>query len=139
MSYPGCSETWLDGTCTNCEIQIPGYNIERLDRAKVSLPFPKNGGGGIAIYIDKSIPNLQRQDLESKDIESVWIKLCQPKRPPHLICFAYRCPQYDIISWMNKFENQITTGYLKATNFQYWVTLTLTCWSIIPLQSHGSS
>ena len=23
------------------EIQIPGYNLERLDRAKVSLPFPK--------------------------------------------------------------------------------------------------
>ena len=45
------TETWLDANFTDSEIQIPGYNLERLDRAKVSLPFPKNGGGGgIAVY-----------------------------------------------------------------------------------------
>ena len=108
----GITETWLDANFTDSEIQIPGYNLERLDRVKVSLPFPKNGGGGIAVYIDKNIPYLRREDLESKDIESVWIKLCPPKRPAHLVCFCYRCPQYDVTSWMNKFENQITTAYL---------------------------
>ena len=135
----GITETWLDANFTDSEIQIPGYNLERLDRAKVSLPFPKNGGGGIAVYIDKKIPYLRREDLESKDIESVWIKLSPPKRPAHLVCFCYRCPQYDVTSWMNKFENQIILPTLKAANFQYWVILTLTCWLTIPLQSHGSN
>ena len=48
------------------------------------------------------------------DVESVWIKLCPPKRPAHLVCFCCRCPQYDVTSWMNKFENQITTAYLES-------------------------
>ena len=36
----GITETWLDANFTDSEIQIPEYNLERLDRAKVSLPFP---------------------------------------------------------------------------------------------------
>ena len=111
----GITETWLDANFTEAEIQIPGYNLETLDRAKVSLPFPKNGGGGIAVCIYKNIPYLRREDLESKDIELVWIKLCPPKRPAHLVCFCYRCPQYDVTSWMNKFENQITIAYLGSS------------------------
>jgi hypothetical protein len=46
------TETWLDGNFTHSKIQIPGYNVERLDRAKVSLPFMKNGG--VAVYIHKT-------------------------------------------------------------------------------------
>ena len=52
----GVTVTWLDGNFKDSEIRIPGYNVERLDCDKVSLPFPKNGGGGIAVYIHKSIP-----------------------------------------------------------------------------------
>ena len=65
----GVTETWLDRNFTNSEIQIPGYNVERLDRVSVNLPFLKHGGGGIAVYIDKSIPYLRRRDLEANDTE----------------------------------------------------------------------
>ena len=48
------------------------------------------------------------------DVESVWIKLFPSTRRAHLVCACYRCAQYDVTSWMNKFENQITTAYLES-------------------------
>ena len=79
-----------------------------------------------------------KEDLESKDIESVWIKLCPPKRPAHLVCFCYRCPQYDVTSWMNKFENQITIAYLKSSQISILGDFNIDLLTI-PLQSHGSN
>ena len=78
------------------------------------MPFSKLGCGGIAAYIDKNIPYVRRKDLETKCLETLWIKLCPPKRPAHLICFAYRCPQYDITTWLKEFEYQITNTYLEG-------------------------
>ena len=31
-----------------------------------------------------------------------------------MICFAYRCPQYDITTWLKEFERQITEAYLEG-------------------------
>ncbi len=110
----GITETWLNSNFKNSEIHITGYCVERLDRSEINLPFIKRGGGGIAAYIDKSIPYVRRKDLESKSLETLWIKLCPPKRPAHLICFAYRCPQYDITMWLKEFECQMTEAYLEG-------------------------
>ncbi len=72
----GITETWLNSNFKNSEIQITGYCVERLDRSEINLPFIKRGGGGIAAYIDKSIPYVRRKDLKSKSLETLWIKLC---------------------------------------------------------------
>ena len=110
----GITETWLSSNFKNSEIQITGYCVERLDRDEINLPFSKLGGGGIAAYIDKNIPYVKRKDLETKCLETLWIKLCPPKRPAHLICFAYRCPQYDITTCLKEFKCQITNAYLES-------------------------
>ena len=114
----GITETWLSSNFKNSEIQITGYCVERLDRDEINLPFSKLGGGGIAAYIDKNFPYVRRKDLEAKCLETLWIKLCPPKRPAHLICFAYRCPQYDITTWLKDLNAKSPTHTLKAVNLQ---------------------
>ena len=120
MSHLGycITETWLSSNFKNSEIQITKYCVERLDRDEINLPFSKLGGGGIAAYIDRNIPYVRRKDLETKCLETLWINLCPPKRPAHLICFAYLCPQYDITTWLKEFECQITNAYLKGTQLK---------------------
>lgn len=110
----GITESWLNRNFKNSHVNIPGYKVERLDREQVQLPFNKQGSGGIAVYIYKDMPFHRRMDLEAKDMESVWIQLCPQKRPAHLLCFAYRSPDYDISSWLDKFELQITKAYLEG-------------------------
>ena len=56
----GITETWLNSNFKNSEIQITGYCD--IDRSEINLPFIKRGGGGIAAYIDKSIPYVRRKE-----------------------------------------------------------------------------
>ena len=79
-----------------------------MDCIEKKLPVNKQGGGGIIITVDR------RKDLESPDIETVWIQLCPPKRPAHLLCTAYQNPDYDVSVWLEKFEFQITNAYLES-------------------------
>jgi exonuclease III len=72
------------------------------------LPNKKKGkvGGGIMIYVNKSVEAKHRVDLESKDIESIWIEICTHKsKRPLLVSGVYRPPsakkEYKIILGKN--------------------------------------
>ena len=49
------NETGLDKSVCDYEVEIPGYDIIRLDRNR--------NGGGVAMFIRKNIPYIIRQDL----------------------------------------------------------------------------
>ena len=53
------TESWLDNTVTDSEINIPGYNIERKDREE------KNGGG-VLMYISNEITYSRASTYESR-------------------------------------------------------------------------
>lgn len=110
----GITESWLNNNYKNSHLKIPAYNFERVDREDKELPANKTTGGGIIIYIKQDLIYKRRTDLESKDIESVWIELCPPKRPKHLLCTAYRNPDYDLKQWIESFETQLTNAYLEG-------------------------
>lgn len=57
-------------------------------------------GGGIAVYMNIDILYTNRADLESTEIESIWIKI------KFLICFTYQPPDSPP-SWANHFEIQL--------------------------------
>ena len=63
-------------------------------------------GGGIMIYVNKSVEAKRRVDLESKDIESIWIEICPHKsKRPLVVSGVYRPPsakkEYNIILGKN--------------------------------------
>ena len=76
------SETWLDGTIHDSEIDIPGYVFERKDRNR--------NGGGVAVYIKDDIQYSRRNDIENDNTESLWIEIQQVHKKSFVIGTLYR-------------------------------------------------
>ena len=99
VSLLGFSETHLCGKIDNGKINIPGYQLFHNDRDSRS-------GGGVAVYVYESIRCLQRTDLLSVEIESLWIEIIQTNSSPILIGVVYRPPNSSN-DWFDQFEAQI--------------------------------
>ena len=78
------SETWLDDSVTDAEICIEGYSVLRRDRNR--------HGGGVCLYIKNEIAFNPRSDLNSDQIETVWVDLLLPKSKPITVGSCYRPP-----------------------------------------------
>ena len=66
------TETFSNENISDSYYKIPEYVTYRKDRkGKV--------GGGIIMYVNKSIKAKCRMDLESNDTESIWIQICPHK------------------------------------------------------------
>lgn len=98
----GLTETFLKPRTHNNLVYCKGFKTERRDRGKNSK---KNGGGGALIYVADYIPYIRRIDLESQEIECLWIEINLPHTEPILVCTVYR-PKSDI-AWITHFESMI--------------------------------
>ena len=90
----GVSESRLNVNNNDDEIQIPGYFAERRDSSFINHT-------GLCIYIKCDIRYTRRKDLESDEVESLWIELQLPGRSV-FIGFIYRNPR-DMIVWEDQF------------------------------------
>ena len=82
------TESWLHKHIDSL-LSINGYNLFRKDRAS-------GRGGGVCVFIKNDIPCIRRVDLESENLECLWLIL-QPKRLPRplsgiAICVVYHPP-----------------------------------------------
>ena len=110
----GVTESWLDESIDDTRIKINGYTHERSDRSSKTIPVDKHYSGGIIVYIKEDIPYFRTNDLESINVESIWLKLCPPNSPAHLICVAYRRPEYTVSQWIENFEMQLNNAYVEG-------------------------
>ena len=81
------SETHLDNTINDAEIQFEGFSVERRDRNR--------RGGGVAVYVSNAIAYKRKYDFEHPDIECLWIELKITNMNPILIGTYYRPPKSD--------------------------------------------
>ena len=51
------TETWLNNNIADGEVSLPGYSMDRSDRAD-------GLGGGIAVYVKDTLSVIRRSDLE---------------------------------------------------------------------------
>ncbi len=49
------------------------------------LPCDKDVSGGVLIYISDKLSYIHRDDLETNNVESIWIEHTHKSRPSHLI------------------------------------------------------
>ena len=63
------TESWLDQSILDSEIDVPGYVIERKN--------PNRHGGGVIMYIRDSITYTRRVDISetSQLVENIWIEV----------------------------------------------------------------
>lgn len=91
VSVIAVTETWLDGSVTDQEVKLDGYNVIRRDRDRQ--------GGGVCLYIHEDLAFSERRDLEKDNIEAVWADILLPKTKPILVGSCYRPPkQNDFIT-----------------------------------------
>lgn len=78
------SETHLDASVDNTEMNIRGYSLYRRDRDKC--------GGGVALYVHAHVPAQLRPDLMLPEIEILWVEAHLPQSRPLLVGCCYRPP-----------------------------------------------
>ena len=78
------SETRLDDSIKDTEIEIENYTLIRKDRDR--------NGGGVCVYIRADISFNVRSDMDNKSIEAVWVEINLPKTKPFLVGALYRPP-----------------------------------------------
>ena len=76
------TETWLDESYTDDSIKIEGYNIIRRDR--------DGHAGGVCAYIREDLAYNYRTDLNSVDLEDLWLEILLPKSKPLYVGVCYR-------------------------------------------------
>ncbi|CAB3980238.1 RNA-directed DNA polymerase from transposon BS [Paramuricea clavata] len=102
-------ETWLDDAYTDNELEVPGYLLLRKDRSG-------NWGGGIVAYVRHEISFHRRTDLESNDLEIVWLEINHSNMKPILVAGVYRPPDTNMAT-DSKLEDNLSQGYFEGKEF----------------------
>ena len=106
----GLSETRLN-LQPDEQVEISGFTLFRKDKLTT-------GQHGLGAYISNTILPLtkRRMDLESNNVENMWIQFKRsPKDTPLLICFIYRNCSSDF-AWYDDFFTMMTNAYNKHPN-----------------------
>ena len=96
------TESKLDGSVIDGEINIDGYELVRSDRNR--------HGGGVACYICSDISFNVRGDFSS-EIENIFLDILLPKTKPILIGILYRPPD------QSKFLDNLSTSISQKCSF----------------------
>ena len=108
-SILGISETWLDDSVTDAEIQIAGYVVIRKDRNRQ--------GGGVCIYIKDTLAFNIRSDIKNDNCEFIFLDVLLPKTKPILVGVCYRPP--DDSRFLQNLENNILLSDLNNEQETY--------------------
>ncbi len=98
----GITETKLDKTVFDNEVNIDGYNIIRKDRIR--------HGGGVCCYVKNNRSYKVREDFGS-DFENVFLDILLPNSKPILIGILYRPPN------QTGFLECLSSAIIKADRF----------------------
>ena len=81
----GINETEIDQFINDSDISIEGYDVVRRDRNKF--------GGGVALYVHKSINFKVREDLMKYDIETISVQVKIGNYKPFIVTSIYGPPK----------------------------------------------
>ena len=98
----GITESKLDGSVQDGEINIDGYKLVRSDWNR--------HGGGVACYIHSDISFNVRCDFSS-EIENIFLDILLPKTKPNLIGILYRPPE------QSKFLDNLSMSISQTCSF----------------------
>ena len=91
------SETWLDPSIQDSEVDIEGYSVIRKDRNRK--------GGGVCIYINNKFA-FARHEVNTEGLECVFAEIHLPKTKPFIVGIAYRPPQDQ--NFLSRFEDALS-------------------------------
>ena len=81
----GVTETHLNSVIDSSLLSVDGYTFIRKDRTS-------GAGGGVGCYIRNDLNWERRSDLETPEMEAIWIEIFQKNSSSLLISIMYRPP-----------------------------------------------
>ena len=99
------SETWLNPSIPNSNVELPAYSLYRRDRS--------DGYGGVAVYVTKSIISIHVTELNSTVSENIWVRLKINLKNAYVGTF-YRAPNsvaLHVSDFIDDFQNQLGIVY----------------------------
>ena len=104
LDFLSLSETFLDDSVLDGELNIPGYGMFRSDRAGDGC---KRSGGGLLMYYSTAYEVSEVHRYCSPNLELLCVKLCLPKAKPTLVISFYRPPSAKVDNSLSEFEEQM--------------------------------
>lgn len=92
------SESWLDTSISNADINIPGFLMFRQDRG------PHKAGGGLVIYVKNTYRVAVMENTSSvseSNFQQLWLKIQCKNFKSFLLCTVYRPPNSSIGTLMD--------------------------------------
>ena len=103
---------------------MEGFNSERKDRAALRQGVLNTKRvGGVVVYIADHIKYKHRNDLESSEIESIWLEINLKNTKLFLISSVYRPPSSHV-QWINEFSSKLKRLHQLPMKYTFWETLT---------------
>ncbi|CAB4025123.1 Hypothetical predicted protein [Paramuricea clavata] len=93
------SESWLNSTVKNSEVEIEGYRLLRLDRLG-------KRGGGVCVFTRNSLKTKIIKDISvisSTGFHQLWILIQHKKMKSIVLCVAYRPPDCPVSCFVDDF------------------------------------
>ena len=99
------SESFLNDTITNAEINIEGYSTGRGDRDHRS---GKLSGGGLVVYTSDAadVTPVPNGHFCSPNVECLWVCLKLTRARPVYVCNIYRPPDASVQNSLHDLEQQ---------------------------------
>ncbi|XP_068680135.1 uncharacterized protein [Montipora foliosa] len=115
------SESWLNSTVSNVEVEIGGYKLFRQDRLR-------KRGGGVCVYIRTSLKAKVLKELcaiSDSGFQQFWLEIQHKKLKVILLCVVYRPPDCSV----SCFGDDFMENYMHALTFgkEIFVTGDLNC------------
>lgn len=98
------SESWLNSTVTNAEIEIDGYKLFRQDRLRKK-------GGGVCVYTRASLKTKVLKELSAisnSGFQQLWLEIQHKKLKSILLCVVYRPPDCSVSCLVDDFMENYT-------------------------------
>lgn len=104
------SESWLNSTVTNAEIEIEGYRLTRLDRLH-------KAGGGVCVYTKVALKVKRLKEISGiseSGFHQLWIQVQLNRLKSFVLCVTYRpdyCPVSCFVNnFMDNYSQALTLG-----------------------------
>ena len=106
LTFLALNESWLNYSISDCELEIPNYQLFRYDR---DLGSGKRGGGGLISYAHRKyhFEEVSNWNLCCPDLEWQWLCLKLPKTRKTYICNIYRPPDGNVDTAIELIDSKV--------------------------------
>ena len=90
------SESWLNSSVKNAEVEIDGYSLSRLDRPR---NMKNEFGGGVCAYMRKTLKSKVLKDLSGisdTGFHQLWMQVQHKTLKSFLLCVTYKPPDCNV-------------------------------------------